>query len=365
MTSGSSSWRRRLHDISRRTPVYQPSKDNGVLSTRNKVMLSANENLFLNREALREIIVEAASSVDPRKYASESVCRLEKTLAEKHDISPEQILIGNGGDQLIDLLVRSIAGPRSTVVSVTPTFSMYRRYVLTNNATYREVPLENDFTLDVTKMLGEIDSVCQLVFLCSPNNPTARSFSQSNVEKIVSQTSSLVVIDEAYADFADTSFVDFIESYENLVVIRTFSKSLGLAGLRVGYALGEKNLISTIKTSVQHPFPVSSLAIEIGIRLLKREDLVEKAIRETIGERKRLISNLNNLSAVKAFDSETNFVLFKTKQTSKELTTALAQKGVGVRNIGRVLDHRNCIRATVGPQAIMDYFVNALKEVIP
>jgi histidinol-phosphate aminotransferase len=174
----------------------------------------------------------------------------------------------------------------------------------------------------------------------------------------------LVVIDEAYADFAGTSFVDFIESYENLVIIRTFSKSLGLAGLRIGYALGEKNIISTIKTSMQHPFPVSSLATEIAIRLLKRDELVKKAIREAIRERKHLISRLNDLSTVQAFDSETNFVLFKTKQASRKITAALAQKGVEVRNIGRILGHRNCIRVTVGPRAIMDYFVSALKAVI-
>ncbi|MGV9103109.1 MAG: histidinol-phosphate transaminase [Candidatus Thorarchaeota archaeon] len=364
MTSGSSLWRTRLKRIAQRTPAYESNMGEGVSQAQDIVRLSANENIFLNLQILRDIMVKAVNNSDPRRYSVEAIDALENLLSKEHNITPEQVLIGNGGDQLIDLLVRYIARPGSKVVSVGPTFAMYRRYVLANNTTYREAPLRSDFALDLGTLLAEIDSTCQLVFLCSPNNPTAVSFDSTDIEKLLEETNSLVVIDEAYAAFAGTSLVKLTESYENLVILRTFSKSSGLAGLRLGYVVGQENLISTVKHSMQHPFPVSSLAADIASRVISQKALVNNTIRCVVMERKCLISKLNALSTVKAFNSETNFVLFKTKQSSRDVTAGLARRGILVRDIGHILDHENCIRVTIGPRPVMNRFVSALKEVL-
>jgi len=325
--------------------------------------LDANENLFIPLDLQRSLLREAVEEVDPRRYPQDERIMLQDELGEYLNVEPEQILIGAGGDQLIELVFNSFLKRGDEVVSIAPTFSIYELAARIRGIRYRGVPLKDDFTLDLERLIS-YSARAQVIFLCSPNNPTANQFRLEEVKRIIEEFEGLVVVDEAYVEFASHSISHLADVYENLIVLRTFSKAFGLAGFRIGYAISNSELASILNESFQMPYPASQMAILLSLKILRRIDVVRKAIEEVKAERGSLIRRLNEVGGVKAFNSDTNFVLASFETESKKLYDALLSRGVLVKMVGNILNLENCLRITVAPPKMMDRFMDVLKEAL-
>jgi len=327
------------------------------------VKLNSNENFFMPKEKLANFLREVVEESDPRIYPQEEENEVKNALGEYLGVTPESIVIGGGSDPLIDLVTRLFLEKGAEALSIEPTFSLYRHLVSLLGAKYVGVPLKNDFSLDAKGILDAVTPNARMLFLCSPNNPTANQFKIEEIQALVKEFPGLVVVDEAYVEFADYSIVRLVEKFENLMVFRTFSKAFGLAGLRLGYAISNQGLATTFSEKAQLPYPADSIALKMGLKLLTNIEIVKENVGQLKKERGRLIDRLNNVKEVKAFDSQTNFVLFQTKKNSNEVFEALLRRGILVRNVGKILNFGGCLRATVGLPEMNDKLLAALEQV--
>jgi histidinol-phosphate aminotransferase len=224
------------------------------------------------------------------------------------------------------------------------------------------VPLRRDFTLDAEDLLKACDEFSHICFLCSPNNPTGNQFSLSQVKSLVEKFNGLVVIDEAYVEYGKYSLVSEVKNYDNIIVLRTFSKAFGLAGLRVGYAVTSQKIASELKR-IQLPYNVNSISLEMARRILKRFDQVEISVEKIKVERYRLIEEMKNIPGVFPYDSDANFIFFRTLRSSRQVRDQLAQKAILIRCYNSH-DLANYLRVTVGTKEMNNRFLRALKEVM-
>ncbi|HDO41946.1 MAG TPA: histidinol-phosphate transaminase [Candidatus Bathyarchaeota archaeon] len=326
--------------------------------------LNSNENLFISRDFLRSLLKQVAEEADPRIYPRDEFMELKESISAYHNIPVDEIVIGAGSDQLIDLVSRMSLGEGDEALSIAPTFVIYERCVKLQGATYKSIPLKDDFSLNLESLLSSITSKTKIIFLCSPNNPTANQFKREDILRLAEEFDGIVAVDEAYADFAGSTLVNRAGELENLIVFRTFSKVFGLAGLRLGYAVTNKTLAKTINERFQMPYSVSLVALKIATKMLENLDYVRGVIEEIKAERTRMIRALNQISGVRAFPSETNFVLFQVNRDSSSVYRDLLSRGVIVRNIGRVLKFNNCLRVTVAPAPLANRFLRELREVL-
>lgn len=326
--------------------------------------LNSNENFFVSLNFLREILRQVIEEIDPRIYPRDEFRELREALSSYLSVPADNIMIGTGSDQLIDLAARLFLRDSDEALSIDPTFAIYERCVKSQGAIYRTVSLREDFSLDLDAIMASITPKVKVIFLCSPNNPTANQFRREDILRLAEEFNGLVALDEAYADFADTTLINEASELDNLMVFRTFSKVFGLAGLRVGYAVAGDRLARTINEKVQMPYSVSITALKAATKILEKIDCVKKFIGELRAERARLIDALNRVKGVKAFPSQTNFVLFQVNRDSSAVYRALLDRGVIVRNIGRVLKFENCLRVTVAPAPMMERFIKGLWEVL-
>jgi len=325
--------------------------------------LNSNENFFVSKELLRNLLDEVNREIDPRIYPRDEKTEFIEALSKYVKVPPDQIVTGTGSDQLIDLISRAFLKHGDLALIVTPTFSMYERCVGTLGAELVSVPLRRDFSLDIQNVL-ENGSRAKLLFLCSPNNPTANQFKTETIHRLIAEFDGLVVVDEAYAEFAEKTIIPLVEKSENLVILRTFSKAFGIAGLRLGYAVSCYNLASTISQRFQMPYVTTLIALKMGVKLLERIDVFREAIAKLKAERETMIKRLNGMEGVNAFDSQTNFVLMELEKSSAEVYRTLLNRGIIVRDLGRVLHLENCLRVTVAPPEMTDRFITEFRGVL-
>ncbi|MCS7114693.1 MAG: histidinol-phosphate transaminase [Nitrososphaerota archaeon] len=327
------------------------------------VKLDANENFFIPREKLVEIIVESMEEVDPRLYPQEELMELRERLSAYVKVPADFIAIGNGSDELMERVARLFLESGEQALTFSPTFSMYRHAVCLQKAELLEVPLKEDFSLDAENLLSKTSPKTRVLFLCSPNNPTANQFKTEELEYLIEKFPGIVVVDEAYVEFAGDSIVQLTKKFENLIVLRTFSKAFGLAGLRLGYCVADAEIAGTLSKNVGLPYPVNTIAIRVGAKILEKKYFMEKAVEQLKAEREKLVRALNGVEGVKAFESQTNFLLFKTEKPSAEVYHGLLERGIVVRNLGTILKFNNCFRATVGLPSMNVRLVEALREI--
>ncbi len=312
------------------------------------VKLDAMENPYaLPQELRREIALLAADAAlnrYPNPQAPELKARLRRTMAIPEEFA---ILLGNGSDEIIHIMVQALARPGAVVLTPEPTFVMYRAYALVNRMRYVGVPLAPDFTLDCGRMLAAIEEhQPALAFIAYPNNPTGNLFAEADVLRILQAAPGLVVLDEAYHAFAQKSFMRRLAEFPNLVVMRTLSK-VGMAGLRLGYAAGNPAWMREFD-KVRPPYNVNVLTQLVAERLLAHAGVLEQqaaAIRE---ERARLKAELERLPGVTVFPSDANFLLVRVPDAGKAFAGMRAH-GVLVKMLhGSHPLLAQCLRITVG-----------------
>ncbi|MDP3048633.1 MAG: histidinol-phosphate transaminase [Thermodesulfovibrionales bacterium] len=325
-----------------------------------RVKLDANESPYgfeINDKILK--------SIKTNRYPDPEAKNLKKIIAKNLRLNPENILFGNGSDELIYYLITVFDGP---VLYPVPTFSMYGIISQALGEKTIEIPLDNDFDLNMEKILTAIKKQKpKLIFLSSPNNPTGNCFSADRILKIVEFTSSLVtchlslvVVDEAYQPFSsEKGFLPMLSDYKNLVILRTLSK-IGFAGLRVGFMIADREIINEVN-KVRLPFNLNSLSQAVAAALIKNPNTIKLHIGLITSERERLLNELWKIRGIKPYPSEANFILFKVKNSDK-IYYRLLKKGVLVRNMKGVVN--GCLRVTVGTKKENNIFIKALKEVM-
>lgn len=325
------------------------------------VKLNYNENLYLPKNRLSRMLKQVAQETDMRIYPQEEENRLREKLSEYVKVPKESIVIGNGSDELIDRTIRLFMKRNEPAISITPTFPIFRMCVKYQGGEYVGVPLQNDFTIDMETMLKTFTCNTRILYLVSPNNPTANQFSQNDVEKLTQNFPGIVLVDEAYAEFGKYSIIPLINKYENLIVLRTFSKAFGLASLRLGYAVTNLPLAQALG-KLPDPYPVSTVSMSMGIKMLENLNVVKASIERLKKEREKLIHALNQIDGITAFNSDANFVLFTTNEASNTVYERFLRKAIIIKNVGKILGLNNCLRTTVGLPEMNARMIDILKE---
>lgn len=326
------------------------------------IRMSLNENILVDRSFSSTIIQEVASRADIRRYPKAKGGSALKAISEDLGLWEDQIVIGNGADEILDLISKVfVAGGEAIVVE--PTFEMYRLYIGLTRGRVKSVLLRPDFDLNPEDVLSAIGEKTKAIFICSPNNPTGRQYKPAVVEKIVEESGKLVVLDEAYADFAPNSLVRKACKYPNLLVLRTFSKAYGLAGLRIGYGLGDSEIIEWLRAA-QSPFSVNAIAQEACKLVLENKPIYNSFILRVMEERKYLLAELQMLNGVTAYESDANFILFRLlgETSSSEVQKKLLASGIEVRDRGGMPMLENCLRVTVADRESNMKFIDELEK---
>ena len=303
-----------------------------------EIFLDANENAF-----------GSPAGNGYNRYPDPLQTQLKDRIAEMNSISASQIFVGNGSDEAIDLLFRIFCKPAvDEVIICPPTYGMYRVSADINDVKIREVQLTDDFQLDVNGILSAANEITKLVFICSPNNPTGNLMRGEDVVKVLTNFEGIVVIDEAYIHFADEpSMIADLENFPNLVVMQTFSKAWGMAGVRVGVAFASREIIS-LMNAVKPPYNVSSIAQRSVVDAIADRAMVEKWIDQTLAERNRLALALDSYAFVqRVYPSDANFLLVKTTD-SPAIYRFLIEQKIVVRDRSSVQLCEGCLRITVG-----------------
>jgi histidinol-phosphate aminotransferase len=273
------------------------------------------------------------------------------------------LVIGNASDELIDRIIRLFVEKGDIAVSFTPTFSIPRLCVKRQEGEYVAVSIQKNLHLDVKGMVSKFSDKTRLLYVCSPNSPTGTQYKVEDIEKLVKAFPGIVILDEAYGEFAEYSFVPRIREFENMIILRTFSKAFGLAALRLGYAVVNPELAQILTEKAPLPYPVSGFTLRMGAKMLDNVDMMLESVKQVKSERTKLIKALNDIEGVQAFDSQANFVLMNTQKPIELVSQKLLWKGIMVKKWGKILHYENCFRVTVGLPEMNAKLVEVLKEI--
>ena len=287
---------------------------------------------------------------------------LKDRIAAIKGLRPGQIFLGNGSDESIDVLFRAFCEPRvDNVVAIEPTYGMYKVAADINDVTYREVLLDENFQMDAEKILAACDENTKLIFLCSPNNPTGNSLNREEVLKLLDQFEGLLVLDEAYIDFAsEPSMMSRLDEYPSLVVLQTFSKAWGSAAIRLGMALASESIVQALN-KIKYPYNISLPTQQQAMKMLDAAPEVQEWVESIRQERDRLSKALSELRLVKhIYPSDANFLLLRVSDANR-LYAVLVEQGIIVRNRNNVSLCLGCLRITIGTTEENDILLKALK----
>ena len=329
-----------------------------------EISIKANIPLSIDSQTLEyEDIFEA--NVNINRYPDANCEDLRKSLTKKYGLKKKyDSIIGNGSDELIQLICMAFLRSDNTILCPQPSFSMYKKIAQVLKFRFEEVPLKENFSLDINKMLEKIREIDPaIIFLAYPNNPTGNLWLKNDINLIIKETNGIVVIDEAYGAFSGESFLGEINNYNNLLVMKTVSK-VGLAGLRLGYLFGENSIIKQIN-KLRLPFNINSISQKISKLYTEDCKFINIQIKEIIKNRELLIDMLKDIKNIQAYDSKTNFILFKILQGSAdEVFSKLLADNILVKNMSKTPGLNGCLRVTVGTKKENDIFIQSLKKSI-
>ena len=313
-----------------------------------KVYLDANENPFNN---------------GMNRYPDPMQWKVKEPLAEIKGVQPENIFLGNGSDEPIDLLMRIFCEPGvDNIITLPPTYGMYQVSADINNVAIKKVPLTSDFQLDVAAILSAADDHSKLLFICSPNNPTGNRMDRSDIESLIKDFRGIVVIDEAYIDFSsEETGIPFIYEYPNVVILQTFSKAWGMANIRLGQAYAPVEIINLLN-KVKPPYNIGELAQKAALLAFRHRDTVKENVETILKQRSRLEDRLTRFPFIEeVHPSDANFLLAKV-QKPQPLYDFLVTRGIIVRDRSTVTGCTDCLRFTVGQPKENDALIKALER---
>ncbi len=328
--------------------AYSSARDEYKDASSDMVFIDANENPF---------------KTNVNRYPDPQQTDVKQRLAEVKGISTTQILLGNGSDEVLDLIVRAFCEPNNdNVITLPPTYGMYKVLAVLNAVDIISVELDNDFEPKVDEILAVQNGNSKLLFLCSPNNPTANSFNSKKIEQLIRKFNGIVVVDEAYIDFSSQeSWLGRLNEFSNLIVTQTLSKAYGLAGIRLGICYASEFIISVLN-KIKPPYNVNQLTQYKALERLSEINEVEDQIALILKERDLLITELNSISFIKTiYPSDANFVLAKVDDADLRYKQ-LIDNGIVVRNRTKQPLCKNCLRFTIGTQEENKKLIRTLNQ---
>jgi histidinol-phosphate aminotransferase len=314
------------------------------------IYLDANENSF-----------GSPLPDDFNRYPDPMQTQVKEKLSKIKGVPPQNIFLGNGSDEAIDLLYRIFCEPgRDNVIIFPPTYGMYEVCAEINNVKVKKVNLTKEYQLDIEGIENAIDPFTKLIFICSPNNPTGNSINHTAIEIILNNFNGIVVIDEAYINYSkQRSFIAELTDYPNLVVMQTLSKAWGLAGLRLGMAFASLPIVE-LMNKVKYPYNINTATQLLALEALNNIDWVNEHIAATVTEREKLKTELLNLASTETvFLSDANFLLVKMKE-ARNIYEQLCTKGIIVRDRSKVILCEDCLRITIGTELENKKLIEAL-----
>ena len=327
---------------------YSSARDEYKEMLPNMVFLDANENPFNN---------------GVNRYPDPQQLSVKDVLAQQKGVSKENILLGNGSDEVLDLIFRAFCEPKKdSIITLPPTYGMYGVLANINDIKNIEIELEYDFQPNVDDILRAAHTHTKLLLLCSPNNPTGNNFDAQSIESLIKWFGGIVAIDEAYIDFSkQQSWLNRLEEFPNLIVTQTLSKAYGMAGIRLGICYASKEIISVLN-KIKLPYNVNELTQQKALDRLSKPTEIQQEVQSIIKQRNWLYSKLETISYVEnVYPSDANFVLVKVDDATKRYDE-LISKGIVVRNRSNQPLCENCLRLTVGTETENIKLITTLKE---
>ena len=337
-----------VRDNIKNIQAYSSARDEFTEINSDMVFLDANENPFDN---------------GVNRYPDPQQQKVKQLLAEMKNVTTENILLGNGSDEVLDLLFRAFCEPKEDhVIILPPTYGMYAVLANINAVEAIEVQLSNEFQPKTEVILSAVNQKSKILFLCSPNNPTGNSFDKSTVELLLKSFNGVVVLDEAYIDFSEQeSWLNRLAEFPNLVITQTLSKAYGMAGIRLGVCYASKEIIEVLN-SIKPPYNVNELSQQKAIERLNKKQEVKVEIQQILKQKEFLIDKLNSIVFVeKVYPTDANFVLLKVDDAAKRYNQLIA-KGIVIRNRTKQPLCENCLRISIGTIEENKQLIKVLKE---
>lgn len=342
-------------DLKDLTPYHAPVHQ-GVIK------LADNENPYDFPDEVKEQIFQSIAAQDFNRYPNTDADKLREKLAAYCGVAPEQVMAGNGSDELI-LTVMLAFGTGASFAVATPTFSMYGLHGRVAQSREIKVPRRTDYSLDTESLIrAAARPEVKIVVICNPNSPTGNATALVDIENVLAHTNAVVVVDEAYGEFGGASSIPLLTKYPNLVVLRTFSKALSMAGMRVGYLLADGAVMNELR-KVKSPYNVNTFSQAAAIAVLDNLPLFRERVKRILEERERLLVRMSKLPGIEVFPTETNFILFRTVLPAEEVYNGLLARGVLIRFLADPALH-GCLRVTVGARQENEVFLAALGDLV-
>lgn len=319
--------------------------------------LDTNTNVLGSNPAAMEYLRRPVDGLNgyPNTYSD----NLRGALADLYDLETENFVAGNGSDEMLDLIFKTFTEWGDTSAIPIPSYTLYDYFISMNGGKTCFVDLTEDFQLDVDAMLK---TDAKVMLIPSPNNPTGNSFRPKDLEEILSQFKGIMVVDEAYAEYADDSMVRRVNEFDNLVVLRTFSKAYAMAALRVGYAVSNKN-VAGMMNDVKIPYSLNMISEAAATAAVKDQDFIKKSVSMVKEQRPVLTEGLRKLG-FEPFPSDSNFILARSPIDHVKMVEGLKKKGILIRDFGSKRRTENCVRMTVGTEEMNKLLLKCMAEVI-
>jgi histidinol-phosphate aminotransferase len=347
----------KLDRISKLDSYLKPDK------VEQSIKLDSNENFALDSQYIMKMASRAVAHTDLREYPLEQYEEFYSQLSSYTGIDARYLGVGNGSDQIIELLL-SIFGKGQEATVFTPTFSYFINRCELHGIKLNKVPLNRDNGLPEVEFLNHA-AQSDIVYICSPNNPTGNQFPETQILKIIEQLKEkLVLIDEAYVEFGNYSLAKQIANYDNLIILRTLSKACGLAGARVGYLIANERFANVFRTSIQSPYPINSFSLAVATYALSDKAYIRQTVELVKRERERVSGALIKLTGITVFKSDANFVFLASEDNYGRILNTLKDDRVVVKAFGNVNGLRGCLRVTIGTSEMNDKFLNSIYKAV-
>ena len=323
--------------------------------------MDTNTNVLGSNPAASEYLKNINPCLNgyPNTYSD----NLRRELASLYGLDMENFTVGNGSDEMLNTAYTAFAEPGKTVCTMPcPSYSLYSYFIGLASAPLREVMLDEEFQLDVDAMIGKGDANSGIVIMPSPNNPTGNCFRQKDIEEILAKHEGLVILDEAYSEYARRTMAPRVEEFDNLVVMKTFSKAYAMANLRVGYAVSNRK-VSGMLNAVKVPYSLNSVSEGAAVAAVRDRDFIKRSVDIVEEQRPVLASGLRALG-FRPFPSDSNFILAESPVDHAGLVEALKKKKVLIRDFGSKKRTENCVRMTVGTPELNGIMLSAIEEVL-
>jgi histidinol-phosphate aminotransferase len=351
--------------LERIRPEVRAIKAYRVAAPPHRIKLNQNESPIELPEPIKAQVLERLGTIPWSRYPQQEETALADALRASLDLPRGvDVITGNGSNELIQALLTASLIPEASIAIPVPTFSLYRQFAAILGAAVVEVLLEADLSLDADRLVGAVlDSNARAVVIARPNNPTGRAVPVSGIERLLARTDALVVVDEAYVEFAGDSVIGLLGAYERLVVLRTFSKALRCAGLRIGCMAAARDLVEEVRKVVP-PFNTSVFDREAALAIVRNLDLLRPGIEEAIAERDRLVDALDGIPGIAPIPSEANFVCFRTDVPPRVVFDRLLEHGILIRDVSGYPLLDDFLRVSVGTPEENRAFVAAMREIM-